>query len=523
MTRVITFLLAFICLNNAFSQCDSVTVNSDLTVSSDVLMSGVYVVNGTFTLQTGVTVYVTPYGNGVCGALKIYAENIVIDGIINGDFAGFTGGTGGSKGLSVSSITGHATSLTTCGDSGTEGHVSIEGGFGGTNGNGPGAGNGGNDAGDGSGSKQYCGNFGDEAGLIGGAGGAGGGAGGSYGGEAGNGSIGGSGTNMSTVSNLDVENSYGAAAGNGGSGGIASSVYGTETGRDIQLGSGGAGAGGGGRSFYFGTDGSLGGNGGGLIFLKATNSLTITGAISVNGQDGSYGGSGGSGDATDDCCSDGCNDCAERTFSCGSGSGAGSGAGSGGGIFLEAIGTATVTGTLQANGGDGGSTGQKGIGANCTYGSSGFCSGNSMSTSDGNTGGQGGAGSGGRIKVFVAECLQVNLNGIIEVQGGLGINSGEDGTYAEVYGYLSVTENENDLNWLIYPNPFTNDIQILISDQVTHQNSTVTVVNSLGKLVYSEELFGNTTKINLSQLDSGIYFINVNVDGVSAIKKVIKR
>ena len=74
----------------SFSQCDSIEVSGDLMVSSDMLMSGTYVVSGAFTIQSGVTVYVTPHSNSGCGELKIYADNIIIDGTINGDYAGYS-------------------------------------------------------------------------------------------------------------------------------------------------------------------------------------------------------------------------------------------------------------------------------------------------------------------------------------------------------------------------------------------------------------------------------------------------
>ena len=88
---------------------------------------------------------------------------------------------------------------------------------------------------------------------------------------------------------------------------------------DINLGSGGAGAGGGGRSYDLGDFGQSGGNGGGLVYLKAlTDSLIITGDISVNGQTGGNGGWGGNGgigqSGSSGCCSDPCQDCGEKTL-----------------------------------------------------------------------------------------------------------------------------------------------------------------------------------------------------------------
>ncbi|GAB5416842.1 MAG: hypothetical protein Crog4KO_17090 [Crocinitomicaceae bacterium] len=517
-------IAALLCSFTTLAQCDSSEVGSDMVVSTDALMSGTYVINGDFTIQSGVTVYVEPFTSGGCGELKIYANNIVIEGTIDGNYAGYPGGSGGVKGQSVSSITGHATSLTTCNDSGTEGHISIEGGFAGTNGSGPGAGNAGSDGADGSGSKQYCGNFGDEAGLIGGAGGAGGGSGGAYGGLGAAGGSGGDGTNIGTAVDLDIENSYGATAGTGGIGGTQSTTYGTLDERDIKLGSGGAGGGGGGRSYHLGSNGYDGGAGGGMVFLKASGNMSINGTISVNGQDGSFGGNGGAGDATDDCCSDGCNGCDERTFSCGSGAGGGSGGGSGGGIFMECLGTVDIQGTLSAKGGAGGGSGQIGSGASCNYGGGGFCSSNSMITSDGEAGSEGGSGGGGRIKMYALDCAQPNLTPTVLVSGGNGNNNGADGTYALVCGYVGIAETQNLLSLTLYPNPFHDEISIQLPETVnTTSPAEVEVFDAFGKGVAKLFVTAGLSPMKLNHLDNGIYLVRISHLGKTATRKISKQ
>lgn len=510
MTKILFSIATLFSAFIGFTQCDSIEYSGDFVISNDMLLSGVYVVSGDFTVEQGVTVYITPYESNGCGELKIYAESITIDGTINGDYAGYTGGDGGLKGLGVNSVTGHANALTSCVDEGSEGHVSIEGGFSGQIGSGPGGGLAGQPGMDGSGSKQYCGNFGDEAGLIGGSGGAGGGAGGSYGGLGSVGEMGGSGTNTASVSGIDIETSYAAAFGNGGNGGTIGTIYGTSSGRDISIGSGGAGAGGGGRSYYQGTDGLEGGSGGGMVFLQAQNNLSIAGGISVRGEDGNYGGNGGSGDATTDCCSDGCNGCDERTFTCGSGSGGGSGAGSGGGIFIESFGTLNVSGELVAAGGLGGNAGSAGTGANCNYSGGGFCSANSMSAADGNIGGSGGAGGGGRIKVFTASCSSSSLTGSVDVTGA------NQGSFEEVCGYLNVNE-LNSVSFKIYPNPATDYIQV---ELLSEGDATLIILNQLGQVVSQSSLL-YSTELSVSNLNSGIYIVKVVQNGYAQIQKLI--
>ncbi len=519
MLRKIFFLAGLSFAQLSFAQCDSVEVSGGLTVTSTTLMSGVYVIDGTFTVPSGVTVYVTPYSANGCGELKIYADEIYIHGEINGDYAGFVGGDGGERGNDVNSATGHASSLTSCNDEGSAGHIAVQGGFGGNDGTGPGKGIGGDNGQGGSGTKQYCGNFGDEAGMVGGAGGAGGGSGAAYGGSGSAGDQGGSGANTFSTNGLDVESSYNVVAGGGGNGGGASSVYGTINGTDIQKGSGGAGAGGGGRSHYLGTIGDKGGNGGGLVFLKAVDNIEITGMISVNGEDGSYGGSGGSGDATADCCSDGCNGCDERTFSAGSGAGSGAGAGSGGGIYIETQGTLTFSGTLSAEGGVGGNGGSKGVGATCDYSGGVFCSDNSMTTDDGTNGGAGGSGGGGRIKLFTPNCAQATISGSYTVLGGQGTNPAADGSYAEICGYLGVNENES-ASFAVYPNPFSDLLKIELG---SFENYSVQLMDATGKTVYTATDFGSDILVATDELPSGLYLLQITTADNIQTQKVIKR
>jgi hypothetical protein len=523
MIKKITFVcLAFTSLF-ANAQCDSVQISGDLIVSSDVLMSGTYVVSGNFNLQSGVTIYVTPYSNNGCGELKIYAQNITIAGTINGDYAGYNGGLGGSKGLIVASSTGSSASLTSCNDEGSQGHISVEGGKAGLNGQGPGFGSAGQNGGNGAGSKQYCGNFGDDAGLVAGSGGAGGGAGGSYGGLGTNAGNGGNGSNTSTNTDLTIESSYAATFGAGGLGGVQGVIYGTSSSFDISMGSGGAGAGGGGRSYYLGGDGIRGGNGGGLVFLKSIQNITISGTISVNGEAGSYGGNGGSGDATADCCSDGCNGCDERTISAGSGAGAGSGGGSGGGIYIETQGSASISGSLNASGGIGGNSGQKGTGANCNYSGGGFCSSNSITTGDGNMGNDGGSGGGGRIKVFVPECAQAILNPTVNVTGGAGFFLASDGTYEPICGYASLNEQLSELNWNLYPNPVSDQFTINLENLDFTGQSSVEIINTMGQVIQTVELTGTTSLVPCQEIESGIYLVRLTHNNATSIKKIIKK
>lgn len=523
MNRFLPILLLFIGTSQLNAQCDSIEIPSNYTLGSDLIMSGTYVVNGTFTVPAGITVYVTSFATNGCGELKIYATDIVIDGTIDGNYAGFIGGIGGTRGSVVSSATGHEGSLSSCNDAGTQGNITVQAGIAGANGTGPGMGLAGANGVNGSGSKQYCGNTQDEAGVIGGAGGSGGGSGGSYGGVASNGGAGGNGGYSTTTDNLPIEGSYPIIGGTGGTGGAISSIYGTATDRDIALGSGGAGSGAGGRSYYLGTDGTAGGAGGGMVFLKATNSLSITGTITVLGENGGNGGNGGSGDATADCCSDPCNGCDERTFSAGSGAGAGAGGGSGGGIFIEAIGAATISGTLIASGGNGGNGGTAGAGVTCSY-SDFFCGDQSITTATAAAAASGGGGSGGRVKIYVAECSSANINATINVDGGTGFSTSGLGSSEEVCGYAGMSEGELSIGWTVFPNPAKDFVSISIhSGYDFSAEGSIEIFNALGQRVVVENELSPEMSISISDLNPGMYSVRILTDKGTEIKKLIKQ
>ena len=166
---------------------------------------------------------------------------------------------------------------------------------------------------------------------------------------------------------------YGGDGGDGGNGGDGGDAYGNATSNSsIQQGSGG----GGGATGKWG--GGSGGNGGGAIWLDAEEINISGGTISVNGDDGL----------------DGCHHVHDG----------GGGGGSGGGILIHGR-NVTISGTISANGGDGGS------GSN-----------------------SGGGGGGGRIKIFHDSSYtgpSSSSDPSVNVSGGNGGNSGDNGTFHE--------------------------------------------------------------------------------------------
>jgi hypothetical protein len=88
---------------------------------------------------------------------------------------------------------------------------------------------------------------------------------------------------------------------------------------------------------------------------------------------------------------------------------------------------------------------------------------------------------------------------------------------------LTVSESDKLLeNITIYPNPTTGEL-IIVSVDV--KIDKIEVLDFIGKVVSSHPLINNSTyqKINISHLDSGIYFIKISTDTGEAVRKVVKQ
>ncbi len=370
------------------------TFTGNVTISSNITLGGTYNINGNFTVNSGVTVTVVDNCE-----LTITANNITMSGTINGNGRGANGGSGAGGGVNYSQCSNDDDNYYTGG-----------GAAGGSAGGGSGGGAGGNGGGNGYGRSRGCGGFlciGNSDGHFGGGGGGAGGGGGSYGGTGGVGGYGSRGGWFNSG-----EDGYGNGGSGGSAGGTYTSVY------DVSLGSGGGGAGGGGGARYGGSGGGSGGDGGGSVSLIANNTLSLTGTITVDGNNGGTGGNGSAqADGSWDCTTTNCGTCSicfgNEVFSAHGGAGGGAGGGSGGGIRIQAFGNLNLTGTLSAEGGNGGSAGIPDI-------DNGPCNPSARG---------GGGGGGGRIKVILNPCADNNISPTTDVSGGAG-GSGNGNTGA---------------------------------------------------------------------------------------------
>ena len=83
---------------------------------------------------------------------------------------------------------------------------------------------------------------------------------------------------------------------------------------------------------------------------------------------------------------------------------------------------------------------------------------------------------------------------------------------------VGLSENTNDLKLGAYPNPFNSSITITGK----FIDGSVMIRDISGKIVYSEMLENETSVLELSSLDAGVYFLEVNSGTQKTIKKVIK-
>ena len=84
--------------------------------------------------------------------------------------------------------------------------------------------------------------------------------------------------------------------------------------------------------------------------------------------------------------------------------------------------------------------------------------------------------------------------------------------------YVGVNEIDNSDNISIYPNPAKD--YIVVNNVESLENTTLTLYNSIGELVYSENMFGKNTRINLTNLPNGIYFLMLNSGNKSKAKYI---
>lgn len=83
-------------------------------------------------------------------------------------------------------------------------------------------------------------------------------------------------------------------------------------------------------------------------------------------------------------------------------------------------------------------------------------------------------------------------------------------------------ENFNNIQVNVYPNP-TSDFITIEDLKDNFSNGQIAIFNFLGQLVYQNNLNNTSSKINLSDLQNGAYFIKINNQEKTFLTKIIKK
>lgn len=84
--------------------------------------------------------------------------------------------------------------------------------------------------------------------------------------------------------------------------------------------------------------------------------------------------------------------------------------------------------------------------------------------------------------------------------------------------FAGISENLNESNFLIYPNPSNNYINV----ETNLKDYSLSVFDVMGKLIYKEKTPQNKTRINISNFSNGIYFLQLANGDKIISKKFIK-
>lgn len=117
-----------------------------------------------------------------------------------------------------------------------------------------------------------------------------------------------------------------------------------------------------------------------------------------------------------------------------------------------------------------------------------------------------------------------NGSGDLWLFGGDGV--GSSGPFNDVWKFntavvtTSVTEETEILKTQIFPNPNHGEFVLLLSTLT--KNANVEIYNSVGELIYSQNISIGNTAINLKDCSNGLYYVRVNNNNTQKVLKIVK-
>ena len=71
---------------------------------------------------------------------------------------------------------------------------------------------------------------------------------------------------------------------------------------------------------------------------------------------------------------------------------------------------------------------------------------------------------------------------------------------------------------MVYPNPAKDNLTIEAEGM-----TRITITNTLGQVVYDNEVNSDNEVVNMSQYDAGIYMVRITTESGSVVRKVSKQ
>lgn len=89
------------------------------------------------------------------------------------------------------------------------------------------------------------------------------------------------------------------------------------------------------------------------------------------------------------------------------------------------------------------------------------------------------------------------------------------------YGQVGVNEFVYSDNLILYPNPFADKLNIEIKKS-NFKNAMIRISDLAGKIILTRAVYNSNEQFDFSDFSSGVYFVNVIVDGEQYILKMVK-
>lgn len=142
--------------------------------------------------------------------------------------------------------------------------------------------------------------------------------------------------------------------------------------------------------------------------------------------------------------------------------------------------------------------------------------------------------------IFVGDTLSTDINGLVVFEQvtpateaeylvskeGFEVSTGAVSVIdadVDVEVQLIALSIKNDMSLVsnIYPNPTYGAVNIEL--QEAFNTASVKIYNAQGQIVMSKEIYQMHTMIHLTDMESGIYFVNLNIDNNNYVGRIIKR